>query len=68
MKKKGEKDSRWRRPRGEKKEEKRRKRRNLQKSWSRRKKRSPLLLEDWGFCATGYRRKKEFAEEKSRFG
>ena len=32
------------------------------------KKRSPLVLEDWGFCATGFERKKEFAVEKSRFG
>ena len=26
------------------------------------------MLEDWGFCATGFERKKEFAVEKSRFG
>ena len=27
-----------------------------------------MVLEDWGFCATGFGRKKEFAVEKSRFG
>ena len=26
------------------------------------------VVKDWGFCATGFGRKKEFAVEKSRFG
>ena len=30
-------------------------------SWSRKKKKSPLLVvKDWGFCATGFGKKKEF--------
>ena len=45
-----------------------RKKRNLQKSWSRKRKRWPWLLKDWGFCAASFGRKKEFAVEKSRFG
>ena len=54
---------------GKKRKREKRKKRNLQRSWSLRKRRSPLLvLEDWGFCAIGFGRKKEFAVEKSRFG
>ena len=48
---------------------KRKKKESLRRSWSRRRKRWPWLLEDWGgFCATGFGRKKEFAVKKSRFG
>ena len=54
--------SRWRRRREKKKkkEMRRRKKSNLQRSWSQRKKRWPWLVKDWGFCAIGFGRKKEF--------